>query len=127
MAKKAKVNYFEIPATKMDRAQKFYAEAFGWSMSPVPQMEYSMIAASELDKNGMSTEVGAISGGMGKKGGQLKHPVIHIQVDDVDKALVKIEELGGKVLQKKTPMGEGMFYAYFEDTEGNVLGVWGMK
>jgi predicted enzyme related to lactoylglutathione lyase len=25
MAKKGKVNCFEIPATKMDRAQKFYA------------------------------------------------------------------------------------------------------
>ncbi|MDD1771198.1 MAG: VOC family protein [Methanomassiliicoccales archaeon] len=127
MAKKGKVNYFEIPATKMERAQKFYADAFGWKISPIPGMEYSMLGASDQDKDGMSKEVGAISGGLGKKGGQLKHPVIHIQVDDVDKALEKIEDLGGKVLQKKTAMGEGMFYAYFEDTEGNVLGVWGSK
>ncbi len=127
MAKKNKVNYFEIPATKLDRAKKFYADAFGWKISPVPEMEYAMLGASESDENGMSKEVGAINGGMGKKGGQLKHPVIHVQVDDVDKALEKIEDLGGKVLQKKTEMGQGMFYAYFEDTEGNILGVWGMK
>lgn len=127
MAKKGKVNYFEIPATKMDRAEKFYADAFGWKISPVEGMEYAMLGASDMDNNGMSKEVGAISGGIGRKGGQLKHPVIHIQVDDVDKALERIEDLGGKVVQKKTPMGQGMFYAYFEDTEGNVLGVWGTR
>jgi predicted enzyme related to lactoylglutathione lyase len=124
MAKKGKVNYFEIPATKLDRAKKFYAEAFGWGARPVPNMEYAILEAVEMDEGGMSKEVGAIGGGMGKKGGQLNHPVIHIQVDDVDLALAKIEKLGGKVLQKKTPMGQNSFYAYFEDTEGNVLGVW---
>ncbi len=126
MANKGKVNYFEIPATKLDRAQRFYAEAFGWDIRPVPDMEYMMLGASETDEGGMSKEVGAISGGMAKKGGQLNHPAVHIQVDDVDEALKRIEKLGGKVRQKKTAMSSG-FFAYFEDTEGNVLGVWGMK
>jgi hypothetical protein len=46
-----------------------------------------------------------------------------IRVDDIDAALIKIEQLGGKTVQKKMPVGDTGFAAYFKDTEGNVIGL----
>ncbi len=43
---------------------------------------------------------------------------------DIDKALDKIERLGGKTAQKKQPIGEMGFTAYFKDSEGNTEGLW---
>jgi len=33
------------------------------------------------------------------------------------------EQLGGKTVQKKMPVGDMGFAAYFKDTEGNVIGL----
>jgi predicted enzyme related to lactoylglutathione lyase len=43
-------------------------------------------------------------------------------VKDIDAALANVKKLGGKVTEKKTPVGDMGFSAYFEDTEGNVIG-----
>jgi predicted enzyme related to lactoylglutathione lyase len=51
-------------------------------------------------------------------------PVITIDVDDIEAALKRVEELGGKVLRDKMAVGEMGFAAYFADSEGNVLGLW---
>jgi len=117
------VVHFEIPADKVDRAKAFYSKAFGWVMNPVPQMDYTMIGTSASDQNGRPTSPGAINGGLAKKGGPLKSVVVTIGVADIDAALKKVEELGGKTVQKKMAVGEMGFSAYFKDTEGNVIGL----
>jgi hypothetical protein len=38
-----------------------------------------------------------------------------------------MEKNGGKVLVGKAEFGTRGFTAYFEDTEGNVLGLWQVK
>jgi predicted enzyme related to lactoylglutathione lyase len=45
-------------------------------------------------------------------------------VSDIDAAIAKVEELGGKVTRGKQPVGEIGYAAYFVDTEGNTLGLW---
>ena len=118
------VVHFEIPADKVERAKTFYSKAFGWAMNPVPQMDYTMIGTTASDQNGMPTAPGAINGGLGKKGGALKSVVVTIAVQDIDASLKKIQDLGGKTVQKKMPVGNMGFSAYFKDTEGNVVGLW---
>jgi predicted enzyme related to lactoylglutathione lyase len=54
----------------------------------------------------------------------VKAPVITIDVDDLDAALVQVRKAGGKVLVPKTQMAEMGFTAYIEDSEGNVMGLW---
>jgi uncharacterized protein len=44
-------------------------------------------------------------------------------VKDVDKTLKEIEKKGGKVVQGKTHVNGDMYTAYFEDSEGNVMGL----
>lgn len=118
------VVHFEIPAKDVKRAQSFYQKAFGWNIQQFPGFEYYMISTTESDQNGMPKTPGSINGGMGKKEGPLKNIVVTVRVSDINAALDKIQKLGGKTVQKKQPVGNMGFTAYFEDTEGNVVGLW---
>jgi uncharacterized protein len=72
----------------------------------------------------MPKEPGAINGGMTKRNNEVKNPVITIDVQDIDVALKNVEKLGGKTVQKKQPVADMGFTAYFRDTEGNIVGLW---
>jgi len=122
----SRVVHFEIPADNVDRAKSFYKQAFGWDISQYPGMEYHMVNTAEIDqKTRMPKEVGAINGGMAKRNNDTnKTTVITVDVADIDAALKSIEKLGGKMVQKKQPVADMGFTAYFKDTEGNIVGLW---
>lgn len=69
-------------------------------------------------------EKGAINGGMLKRQGELKSPIITIGVGDIDASLDKVRQSGGAVVKEKFKVGEMGWSAYVKDTEGNVVGVW---
>jgi len=122
------VVHFEIPAKDVKRAADFYTKAFGWNISQFPNFEYWTLGTTAVDKNGTPTNPGAINGGMGKKGVMApKEVTVTISVPDVDAALAKVKTLGGKMSGKKMPVGDMGFSAYFEDTEGNIIGLWQNK
>ena len=116
--------HFEIPVDNPKRAENFYGKAFGWMMNHMDELDYTMVGTTETSEEGMPKEAGAINGGMPKRGGPVKHTVVTISVEDIDASLKKIQELGGKTVQPKTSIGDMGFTAYFEDTEGNVVGLW---
>lgn len=118
------VVHFEIPADNVERAQSFYRDAFGWQLSPMPEMSYTIVTTSAVDDQGLPAEPGAINGGMMARQEPIDHPVIVINVDDVDSALTRVQGLGGTILRRKTPVGDMGFSAYFTDPEGNVVGLW---
>lgn len=72
----------------------------------------------------MPKESGFINGGLMLKIDMVSGPVIVMQVDDIKAALEKIEANGGKKLMDPHPVGEMGHYAYIEDTENNVVGLW---
>lgn len=121
-----KVVHFEIPADNVARCKEFYEKAFGWQITlyPMPGMEYYGIHTVESDEKGMPKTLGAINGGMQKRDGTLKTPAICAKVEDIDAALKRIEELGGKVIAAKVNIGGMGWYARILDTEGNVTAVW---
>ena len=45
-------------------------------------------------------------------------------MEDVDAALAQVESAGGSVAQAKDAVPGMGWYAYFKDTEGNILGLW---
>jgi uncharacterized protein len=119
------VVHFEIPAKDVKRASAFYKGAFGWNFNQFPSFEYWSAVTTASDKDGRPSSPGAINGGMGKKGVMAPKAVtITISVADIDAALATVKKLGGKVTGKKTPVGNMGFSAYFEDTEGNNIGLW---
>jgi hypothetical protein len=118
------VVHFEIPAKDPKRASDFYTKAFGWKFNQYPDFEYWMIGTTTSDKNGMPTTPGAINGGMGKaKDMASKAPTVVLSVADITKTLATIKKLGGKVVADKSPVGDMGWTAYFQDTEGNILGL----
>jgi predicted enzyme related to lactoylglutathione lyase len=122
------VGHFEIPADKPARARKFYSKTFGWRIDVMPGMDYAMVFTGPVDKKGMPKRPGFIGGGIGKRGGPLKHPLVTIIVDNITATEKAIEKGGGKIVQRKQPIGDGSMGStgYFKDSEGNVVGLYQM-
>jgi predicted enzyme related to lactoylglutathione lyase len=50
--------------------------------------------------------------------------VVTVGVDAIDDTLKKIEAGGGSVVQPRTEIPNMGAFAYFKDSEGNVVGLW---
>jgi predicted enzyme related to lactoylglutathione lyase len=120
-----KIVHFEIPADDISRAKDFYSLTFGWQLDDMPEgIDYTIIRTVDVDEQQMPKEPGAINGGMMKRSSDTPSPVITINVDAIDDALKKVESGGGSTVRPRTEIpGMGAF-AYFKDTEGNVMGLW---
>lgn len=120
------VGHFEIPADNRERAHKFYSATFGWKMNPMPGMDYTMVSTGATDDKGMPNAPGYIGGGIGKRQSPLEHPIVTIVVDEISAAEKSIEKNGGKIIQRKKPIGDGSmgWTGYFKDSEGNVIGLY---
>lgn len=117
--------HFEIPADDPERARKFYQEALGWRMEPVPGMDYTMVITADMDAaTGQPTTPGAINGGMMAREGRITAPVITVDVPDINATLKTVEELGGAVVMPRNEILGMGYTAYFQDSEGNVMGLW---
>lgn len=117
-----RVVHFEIPYDDGDRARAFYRAAFGWNMQGWSEGEYTLVTTGPTGETG-ATEPGYINGGMMNREGPFGSPVIVIDVADIDQTLATVTRLGGKTVQEKMPIGEMGFAAYFEDPEGNLMGL----
>lgn len=118
------ISWFEIPATDMKRAQKFYETIFGISMIPM-DMENIKMCMFPLDD--MMTQVGGAivdSGGF-HKASLTDGVLIYLNGNpDVQHVLDKVEAAGGKIMVPKTQISpEYGFMAVFADTEGNRIGL----
>jgi predicted enzyme related to lactoylglutathione lyase len=121
-----KVVHFEIPADDVPRASEFYRSIFGWNLMDMSGqgMDYTIAMTAPVDEQQRPTEPGAINGGMMKRSAEVPAPVITIEVAAIDDAMARIEGAGGSVVQPRQEIpGMGAF-AYFRDSEGNVLGLW---
>ncbi|WP_189112366.1 VOC family protein [Pilimelia terevasa] len=118
------VVHFEIPADDVARARSFYADVFGWQLDTMPDMNYTVARTTPTDSAGMPIRPGAINGGIFTRSDPVHHPVITIDVADVDAALGKVERTGGKTVMPKQAVGEMGYVGYFADPEGNIVGLW---
>lgn len=122
------VVHFEIPAKDVKRAADFYKKAFGWQIDQFPNFEYWSLNTTEVGKDQRPTTPGAINGGMGKKGEMAPSAVtVTIGVTDIKESLASVKKLGGKQVGEVQPVGEMGWSGYFEDPEGNVIGLWQNK
>ena len=121
------VVHFEITADDLGRAKEFYGSVFDWQLQDVDMgsgQMYTTVMTVPVGDDQMPTEPGAINGGMMKRSADTPAPVITVGVTSVDDTLKKIEAAGGSVVTPRTEIpGMGAF-AYFKDSEGNVLGLW---
>ncbi|MFX0004516.1 MAG: VOC family protein [Candidatus Hermodarchaeota archaeon] len=112
-----KINHFEINADDPKRAKIFYEKVFKWKIEKWEgPLDYWIITAGDEE------EVG-INGGLQKREHKDDKITNYIGVDSVDNLVKKIKENGGKILREKSPIPGVGYYAFFEDTEGNRLGI----
>jgi uncharacterized protein len=118
-----RVVHFEIPYDDGDRARAFYERAFGWQLTSLPDMGYTLVASGPSGDQG-PTEPGFINGGMMQRQGPFSAPNIVIDVANLEDALKAVDEAGGSTVSERQPVGDMGFTAYFTDTEGNLVGLW---
>lgn len=120
-----KVVHFEIPADDLARARDFYGSVFEWGLQVMEEMDYTIVQTTSTDETSqLPREPGAINGGMMARSAKTPAPVITVGVDAIDDSLKKIEAAGGSVVTPRTDIPGMGAYAYFKDSEGNVLGLW---
>lgn len=119
----AKVVHFEIPFDDKARASKFYADALGWQLQDMPEMNYVMAGTTPVGADFMPSEPGAINGGLTERPKEAPAPVIYVDVPSIEDAIKKVQAAGGTVVTPKTPIPNMGAYARVTDTEGNVVGL----
>jgi len=113
----SRVIHFEIPATDPEKLSAFYQKVFGWKFDKwAGPMEYWMIVTGGYSCPG-------INGGMMRKPGGISSTTNTIGVESVDGAIAAVSKAGGKLVMPKTPIPGVGYFAYCEDTEGNMFGV----
>ena len=114
------ISWFEIPATDIHRAQKFYESIFEFQMIPMDlqQIQMRMFPTTDM-MNGVGGAV-CTSGGFHIPS-EDKGPLIYLNANpDVQIVLDRIEGAGGRILVPKTQISpEYGYMAVFLDTEGN--------
>jgi predicted enzyme related to lactoylglutathione lyase len=120
-----KVVHFEIPTDDEARAREFYSSVFGWQLRVMEDMDYTAVLTTPVDEQTqLPTEPGAINGGLMKRSAATPAPVVTVDVASIDDSLKQIESSGGSTVTPRTEIpGMGAF-AYFKDTEDNVVGLW---
>lgn len=119
-----RVVHFEVPFDDADRARKFYADVFGWSIQPVPEFQYNFVQTGPVSEEGYPTEAGYIGGGMFQREDGVDRPVITIEVDDMNEAVDAVGQNGGEIVGEPQRVGDMGIAAYFKDCEGNLMGLW---
>lgn len=105
--------HFEIPAQDTSRAKTFWGTLFGYEFQTYDgPIEYHMFQTGENEGGGIypqqQGETGLIS---------------YFNVDDIETARGKVQELGGTAEEKEPVPGMG-WYARATDTEGNEFSLW---
>ena len=116
------ISYFEVPADDITRAKKFYTEILGWDFVPtrIPgmQVEYWNISTGKSKKNTLNM------GGLYQRKESSSRMLMYALVDDMDKALSRVEELGGKIISPKMTLETVGTLVTIIDSEGNLIGLW---
>ena len=112
--------WFDIPATDILRAEKFYSAVLDARVESIPGMEGFV-----LPHNGDE-----VSGCVFKKDGEMPSAsgvLIYLNAHGrLDNAIALVEPLGGKILKPKHPIGPYGFCAVVLDSEGNRIALHSM-
>ena len=115
------VVWFEVPASDLERAKKFYDAVFDIDVQgfDVGELRFGFFPMTE--------------GAVNATGALVHHPtmyrpshdgaLLYFGVKDIEAVLARVERAGGRVFQHRKPVGEFGFVGFFEDSEGNRIGL----
>ena len=117
------VVHFEVMAEDATAIRSFYADLFDWKIDADNPMNYGMVSPDDNAPGGAETS--GIGGGIGQMpdGMGPGYATFYVDVDDVEAALAKAEQLGGARIMGPENVMEGLTIGLFTDPEGHVVGV----
>ena len=107
------VVHFEVTGKDGKALQKFYSEAFGWTLDTNNPGGYGMVRQENSLTGGIGDAQQGSSGGV----------TFYVHTEDAKATLAKIEKLGGRVLMPLTQVAPKTTIALFADPEGHVVGL----
>lgn len=109
------ITHIDIPVSDLKAAASFYGDLFGWDISEQPGFEgYPMWQAP----NRIS------GGGLASRSTDFTQPRSYVEVDSIDETLAKVEANGGTVVMGKSPITDTSWWAFFNDPDGNTIGLY---
>ncbi|HZU15099.1 MAG TPA: VOC family protein [Candidatus Dormibacteraeota bacterium] len=109
------VTHFEIVGQDAGALQAFYRDAFGWEVRPAGPTYAMVLPGADAGING---GVGAAP-----EGGGASRVTVYVEVEDLDRALSRIQSLGGGTVVGPLAVPNGPRIALFRDPEGHVVGL----
>ena len=107
--------HIEIPTLNARQSADFYASLFGWNIIRDEALDYTMFEPSEGPGGGFSkvpeeAVVGEIN--------------IFVQSPDIESDLTHAEQLGGKIIARKTEIPGVGWFGQFSDPTGNKISLY---
>jgi predicted enzyme related to lactoylglutathione lyase len=118
--------YFEIPADDVARATRFYQSLLGWEIEPAKDEHMDLEVLAEMQYQvitlGGPKEGNLSEGGLYRR--QTSEPILnHVEVENINEVLGRVEELGGTIVMPKMKITGVGLNAIIRDTEGNTIGL----
>jgi len=114
------LKHFAVHADDVERARKFYEQAFGWKFTAGGPPGFFLIKTGTDDNPGVQ---GALQG---RRQVVARKPMFGVEctlgVDSIDETIKAVEAGGGKIVMPKFHIPTVGTLIFFEDTEGNVVG-----
>ena len=114
----ASICWFEVPADDLGRAKKFYGSLFGWKFATIPA---AIADYWHIDTGGKDASP---DGGLMPRLHPEQSMTVYVSVPSVDKAMAKVEKLGGTICKSKTAVPHMGYFSICEDTEHNTFALW---
>jgi len=112
---KRNIVHIEIPSADQEVSGKFYRALFGWKITPMPEMNYTLWEPTEepgggFNPLGESTQPGNV--------------LIYVNSADIEADLKKAEALGGKIIVPKSDISGVGWFGIFSDPTGNRIALY---
>lgn len=115
------VVHFEIGCRNLPATRDFYSKIFGWEYAgEAPNM--AMVGNLGPYAPTPTTGIGGHLTALGHE--PFKYVTFYIQVPDIEATLAQIATQGGTTLIPKTEVPNMGHFAWFNDPEGNAIGLW---
>lgn len=116
------VTWFEIPATDLARAQRFYETVLGTSLKRETMGDEQMAI---FPSEGEDAAAGCVNMGAERVAPSRSGTRVYLDASpSIDAALARVAAAGGRIHTAKMALPPGMgFFAHVEDSEGNVVGL----
>ena len=120
-----RVVHFEIHASDMDAAERFYTAVFGWTVqrAPAAGRDYRLLITGADGTPGINGALLERRGDAPEAGEPVSAFVCTVAVDDLDETDRRMGEAGGARVVDVREIPEVGRVAYFRDLDGNMLGV----